>query len=134
MDSDDLYIGLSGLNLCDEYGWKEKVDVCPELLTAYNRTENPDANANSQENYCSFGSFSFELTSTGRNKRGAGCRPYDGERFHAIISHANLLLNFPQQPVFFKVKFLLKHVAFVNSVSIYCGIYILLITLVCSVQ
>ena len=48
-------MGLSGLQLCGAEGWKDRVEVCVELLAAVNRSLTPDTESHIQGNNCSFG-------------------------------------------------------------------------------
>jgi len=80
------FLGISSLNLCDGSGWRDKVEVCGELLAAVNRTETPDAESVVQGNQCSFGRYIFELKFTSpipneKKKRGIeepDCAPLNG--------------------------------------------------------
>ena len=51
---DDQWVGFSGLDLCGPEGWKESVQVCLPLLAIANRTADPNARTQLQENHCSF--------------------------------------------------------------------------------
>ena len=65
LPSANTFVGISGLILCDGSGWKERIEVCMELLAAVNRTETPRAESVLQGNQCSFASLVFELKSLG---------------------------------------------------------------------
>jgi len=63
LPSNNTFVGVSGLNLCDGSEWIEEMEVCLELLAAINRTGNPEVEK-LQGNQCSFGKLVFELKST----------------------------------------------------------------------
>ena len=63
LPSNNTFVGVSGLNLCDGSEWIEKMEVCLELLAAFNRTGNSEVEK-LQGNQCSFGKLVFELKST----------------------------------------------------------------------
>ena len=83
MSSSNLFAGISGLNLCGGSGWKDRVEVCVELLAATNTT---GAELAVQGNQCSFGRYIFELKFTSpipneKKKRGIeepDCAPLNG--------------------------------------------------------
>lgn len=82
MPSSNLFAGISGLNLCGVSGWKDKVEVCVELLAATNTTQAELV----QGDRCSFGKYVFELKFTSpipnkKKKRGIEeptCTPLNG--------------------------------------------------------
>ena len=78
--SETLFVGFDGLNVCGERGWKDRVEVCLELLTLVNKTENPDAEVSLQKDQCSFGSVVFDLVHRPRKtpKPPPTCVPHDG--------------------------------------------------------
>lgn len=79
MPSFNQFLGISGLNLCDGSGWRDKVEVCGELLAAVNRTETPDAESVAQGNQCSFGTFVIERVRAGpRPPPETPCFPLSG--------------------------------------------------------
>lgn len=90
LPSNNTFVGVSGLRLCNGNEWIEEMEVCLELLAAINGTEKPEAKK-LQGNQCSFGKLVFELKSTkplqprrrpGRRVRGVAeeptCTPADG--------------------------------------------------------
>ena len=64
LPSENTFVGVSGLSLCDGAGWKERMEVCLELFETTNRTMTPDAQILVQGNQCSFATLIFELKST----------------------------------------------------------------------
>ena len=92
LPSENTFVGVSGLSLCDDAGWKERMEVCLELFETTNRTMTPDADLVVQDNQCSFATLIFELKSTTppsppeKKKRGfvldeslATCTPLNGQ-------------------------------------------------------
>ena len=95
----DKFIGISGLNLCGRSGWKNKVEVCVELLEIVNKTASPDANSVIQGNQCSFGSIVFALKTIGsqrvqhRPQPPPTCKPLNGIYFVMFRKiHISLLI------------------------------------------
>lgn len=87
LPSNNTFVGVSGLNLCDGSRWIDEMEVCLELLAAIDGAGKPEVEK-LQGNQCSFGKLVFELKSTKpleppeRRVRGVAeeptCTPLDG--------------------------------------------------------
>ena len=74
LPSENQWVGFSGLNMCGRSGWKDRVEVCLQLLAVVNKTEFPEAESQLQGKHCSFARAVFEKTTPSPPT----CRPLDG--------------------------------------------------------